>query len=173
MIKRELMLEAEKGDKKCMRELGKFYLEQNCCNFAFYWICRAAKKGDKDAMFLLGEFYRSGIGTRIDEKKALKWLKKASRAHVFGATVQLMSDYICGVYRGKQKKVFGMCKQVTRQNLRLGEYFLGVCYYDGIGVKRDIEKARYHLTISAINGFAQSRKLLGDAAFSVSVGDVV
>ncbi len=128
-----------------------------------------AENGDEKSMYELGNFYRKGIGTKIDVKKAHKWLIKASKKQNVNATNLLVSDYLYGIFKGSEKMTLELCKKASQLDSKLGEYYLGLCYFKGIGVKRDIEKARYHFTMSAINGFEFARAELKDKAFSIVV----
>ena len=169
MIERKLMIDAENGDEKSMYELGMYYFENNFFAFSFYWMEKSAKKGYVPAMSELGNFYRKGIGTKIDVKKAHKWLVKASKKQNVNAMNLLVSDYLYGIFKGSEKMALALCKKASHLDSKLGEYYLGLCYFKGIGVKRDIEKARYHFTMSAINGFEFAKAELKDKAFSIVV----
>lgn len=168
MIERELMLSAEKGDKSAMYELGCYYYDEGCFGFAFYWILKSAKKGNVDAMFMLGTFYRKGIGTKTDLKKAYKYFFKAAKRENANAMVSLVGDIMDGIYKTNDKRALELCKKAANCDLKIGQYYLGLCYYKGMGVKRNIEKARYHFTISAINGFKFARQQLRDKDFFVA-----
>ena len=169
MLDRDLMIKAEQGDKASQYELGMYYFNENCLNFAFYWIMRSAKGGDSRAMFVLGEFYRKGIGVKIDLKKSYKWLKKASKEQNTKAMNALITDYMEGVFPSSSHKTLKLCKKSSKSDSKLGEYYLGLCYYKGIGVKRDIEKARYHFTMSAVHGFEFAKSQLCNKDFGIVI----
>lgn len=169
MIERDKLLLAEQGNAECMYEVGMFYLAQDCHSLAFYWISRSANKKHALAMFQLGNFYRNGTGTEIDVKLAHKWYKKASKLKVVSATTALVGDIFCGALNASQKNTHFLCKQASKQDKMIAEYYLGLCYFRGIGVKRNLEKARAHFTISAINGFEGAQLFLRDKAFGINV----
>ena len=61
--------------------LGKIYQAlggaENCAKAVQYY-GRAARLGDCDALFSLGCIYEEGLGVRPDQKKALRFFRKAA-----------------------------------------------------------------------------------------------
>lgn len=145
MIDRNTMLKAEKGDKESQYELCLYYVKEGIFNFAFFWAQKSAKQGFAPAMFKLGEFYRMGIGTKINLKLAHKWLKKATKKRNIDATNWLIGDYLVGIFKTSNRKMLSLCKKSSKKDSRVGEYYLGLCYFKGIGVRKNVKKAKEHL----------------------------
>lgn len=169
MIDRKILIDAENGNRESMYKVATFYFNNNFFAFAFFWMQKSAKLGYVPAMSELGNYYRKGIGTKVNVKKAHKWLIKASKNDSKNAVNLLVSDYLYGIFKSSPKKALELCQKASKIDSKLGEYYLGLCYIKGIGVRKDIEKARYHFTISAINGFDFAKDELKDKAFSIVV----
>lgn len=166
MIDRNTMLKAEKGDKESQYELCLYYVREGIFNFAFFWAQKSAKQGFAPAMFKLGEFYRMGIGTKINLKLAHKWLKKATKKRNIDATNWLIGDYLVGIFKTSNRKMLSLCKKSSKKDSRVGEYYLGLCYFKGIGVRKNVKKAKEHFTKSASNGFEFAKMQLSDKTFA-------
>ncbi len=162
MIERNTMLNAEKGDKVCQFELCKYYYEERFYNFAFFWAKKSAEQGYGPAMVTLGEFYRLGIGTKIDINLAHKWFKKATSKKENKAITWLIGEYISGIFKTSKRCIFNLSKRVCKKDKTVGEYYLGLCYYKGIGVRKNVKKARKHFEKSANSGCVFAQMQLND-----------
>lgn len=130
---------------------------------AFYWLSKAAEQGNATAEFALGGMYFDGSGVDRDYAKAIEWFSKAAdQGH---ATAQAM---LGGMYVWSDEDLRKFIPKDTTQALSwlnksveqhdaLGEVILADLYYEGEGVKQDLNKAiEIYSNISDREDFAGS-----------------
>lgn len=108
-------------------------------------IARLAE-AEPDAMHVLGRLYFAGVGVPEDQKKGVDLLKAAAAKGFILSEVVLSNLYASGVgvekdaERGTEMllKIADANKSVTALA------FAGVAYRDGIGVKKNLDKARLY-----------------------------
>lgn len=105
-----------------------------------------AKRGYVQANATLGQFYYIGYGTKKDEDKALKYLKKAAKKG------EPSSQYLVGVISlisEKNKDVDKGVKyleKVAEDNYKDANYILGTLYINDKLIEKDLPKADLYLT---------------------------
>ena len=129
-------------DDGIIKNNGKVILKANIIK-AVKWYTKAAKQGEISAQDALGTTYSSGDREiEINFKKAIKWTKRAIKQ---GSS---MSAYNLGsIYRdlGKLQKAFKYYKKSVSMGDVDTNFDLFLCYYFGIGIKVNQEKAKRHL----------------------------
>lgn len=163
MLDKRILIKAENGSAKDMYETAKAYLELDMFNLAFYWMKKSADKKYVPAIYALSCFYAEGLGVGVDVKKSKKLLEKSAKEGYPQAVITLTGKMIND--KTKSKKVVKMAKKTASIDSAIGEYYLGMCYYLGLGAKKNIEHARAHLTLSAVTGSEEASCELLDKEF--------
>lgn len=166
MIDVKLMKKAKSGDGAAMAELSEIYFERCKFEMAFELAKKSARRKNAEGMFLLGKYYRLGAGCVIDVKKSLKWMLRASDRKSARAAVWVAGGCFAGDWSMRAREVLKMCRRAAKADDKIGEYYLGLCYMKGIGVKRNVSAARYHIELSALRGFQIAEHELKDKIFS-------
>lgn len=142
-----LHVASDLGNTKAMTRLGKVYrdgelgTEQNL-PAAVALFEKAAKEYEPQALVALGELYNSGIGVRLNQRKAAQLFHRAAtRDNKEGQTLYALSllegtggdcNYDLAVW---------WLRQASNQNYALAKYILALCTYCGIGCEKSPEKA--------------------------------
>jgi TPR repeat protein len=109
-------------------------------------LLKKATQGDVQAQFEVGEMYYYGIGTKVDQPKAIEWYAKAAGKEHAAAQAQLAWAYFYG------SSTFGILKDLTKaislfqKSAAKGDVYallgLEVAYRNGQGVNRDEKEAQ-------------------------------
>lgn len=167
---------AESGNVLAMFELGKLYsmeksgLKNDVKSFEYYQkalqgflqIEPLAKKIKPYLQYQIGMMYSKGLGTPVDNQKAIEYLEKSAELGNQYAKRSLALEYISGenIAKDTQKGIFLLTECADS-----GDAFscckLGCLYLFGIdGIKKDKEKAIEWLNKSAEQGSEYARNLL-------------
>ncbi|MCX8965992.1 sel1 repeat family protein [Erwinia psidii] len=151
---REALKDAEAGDVFSMDQVAARYRAGNGTSIdygkAMYWYRKVAEKGFPEAQYMLGTMYYFGDGTPVDKKVAFDWFYKAATSSkmLAPACYSLGMMYSNGEYvqADKKKAVEWYLKAAGntrdyRHMAALAQNALGDSYYQGSGVKKDIEMA--------------------------------
>ena len=115
----------------------------------FAALIKEAMKGDVEAQHELGIKYIHLSSETIHQNKAKYWLKRASD----GGLVKSQIVYGALLYKeGKVLEAIELYKRAAECGNSEAQYRVGVAYADGLGVERNIDKARKWLTLSAQQG---------------------
>ncbi|MBO4502601.1 MAG: sel1 repeat family protein [Candidatus Methanomethylophilus sp.] len=135
---------AEKGFAKSIFYLGESYylgeqLPQDYSK-AFELFTKGAEEGNVFCQYYLGECYRNGRGTKPDEAVAMRWYKKAAdQGHI-------VSKRIIEDQRNKEiledQTPFATFEKSARAGNAQSMYIVGRYYEDGIGIEKDLNKAK-------------------------------
>ncbi|KAI9174260.1 hypothetical protein LWI28_014722 [Acer negundo] len=126
---------------------------------AFQILEYQAQKGNAGAMYKIGLFYYFGLrGLRRDRAKAFSWFSKAAnkatRQQLYSAYNGIGYLHVKGY--GVDKKNYTKAKEYFEKAAEHeetgGHYNLGVMYYKGIGVKRDVKAACKYFLVAANAG---------------------
>lgn len=132
---------ADNGDADAQFHLGVCYftgdLTTQDYTKAAKWFSKAADQGYADAQYNLGICYKNGFGVEPDEQRAFElYLKSAEQGN-------MRAQYNLGYWllmNGDSMGYYWM-KKAADQGLDDAQYNVGVCYYDGVGVNKDILEA--------------------------------
>ena len=131
------------GDAKAQLLMGRLYAaKKNKNNYrkAFKLIKKSAKQGNAIATADLGIMYKYGRGCNLNLNKARKWFRKGAALGNDKATYALGYLYLKGfgnITQDYSKAV----KWFEKSKYPMANYWLGICYYYGYGVQKDIIKA--------------------------------
>ncbi len=130
----------ETNDPLAQFLLGKVYAELSNEKKAFKLIKLAAKQGLAEAQAELGIYYKYGFGCNQNFRKAVKWFKKANKSGSNLATYALGYIYYKG-FGDVQQNYRKAVKWFKKSNYPMAKYWLGVCYKNGYGVRKNLNKA--------------------------------
>src|SRR2546428_475984 len=104
----------------------------------FRLLLRAAANGDASAAFSLGYTYDVGLGTRRDERQALRWYRRAYRA---GSSTA--ASNVATVHRDDRnlRLAFRWWKRAVVLGDGHAAVDVGYCYQYGIGTRRRVQLA--------------------------------
>ena len=159
---------AGQGDALAQNELGRCYIKggdsiSKNSALAFQWFQKSAEQGNADGQVYLAMCYHFGEGTEVDMGKAFMWYQKAAQQDNVSALMNL-AEY----YRDRdQKAMFNCLKKAAELGDSEASLMLGLCYFDGRGVKADLEKAAYWMKKSAAQGNEYAKELLNKKPFSM------
>ena len=119
----------------------KFSFAKLNIKHSFQQLIIAARNGDADAKIQVAMMYMHGVGILQDFDKAEYWFKKSAEdQHPQG---QKMYGY---TFPSSQKsQAFKYIKKAAQQGDMEAQYLTSRFYRDGVGVKRNKEKAEYWL----------------------------
>ncbi|KAI9270679.1 hypothetical protein BDA99DRAFT_534789 [Phascolomyces articulosus] len=130
---------------------------------------RLAEMGCWEAYYPLADYYREEIKTsRRLEKDALRWYKAAAELNMPNEPIIGFAQYrlgeMCaqgqGVMENHPEALSWFEKSANNGN-KYGQYISGVYYEKGIGVDKNIEKAKEYFLSSAKQDFADAQSALG------------
>ncbi|CAM1361624.1 conserved exported hypothetical protein [Tenacibaculum sediminilitoris] len=107
---------------------------------AFKLIKAAAKQNNAIAATDLGILYKYGRGCKLNYNKARKWFKKGHELGNTKATYLLGYLYLKG-FGNIQQDYTKAVHWFEKSDYPMAKYWLGVCYYHGYGVDKNIAKA--------------------------------
>ena len=142
-------------------DLRNFLLKRRSGDLPGAWVLlvASAKAGNARAMWELGSAYHlGGLGAEKDSVEGAKWYRRAAEAGYPPA----MSEYAACLWFGEGVPQNQATARVWAADALLAndDYAMGVCYYYGIGVVLDRERARRCFERAA-GSIAEARHFLG------------
>jgi TPR repeat protein len=129
---------------------------------AFKIIEPMARQGDAKAQFLLSIIYRDGLGVRVNNAEALKWLCKAGEQDYFKAFLNLYFMYKAGEGAKKDNaEALKWLRKAGEQGDDIALMELIDMYRKGKSVKKDNAEALKWLRKAAENGYGFGLQELG------------
>jgi TPR repeat protein len=101
---------------------------------ALKWYRRSARQGNVSAQANIGHMYHDGEGVTQDDKAALRWLMKAAKGGNLKA-MYWIEDYFPGPVGT------AWLKRAAKAGLPDAQVDLGVCYMNGEGVPKNVDRA--------------------------------
>ena len=137
---------------------------------AFPLIKIEAENGNHEAQYLLAEMYYYGLGTRIDESKAVDWYNRSAENDCPDAQYQLGYLYENGIEVAEDtdtadkwyKKALEEYSNAAAHGDVKSLYELAGIYYVGAGVEPDYKKAFDLYHTAAEKGYADAKYKLGE-----------
>lgn len=128
-------------------------------------ILEKATAGDVISQYELGVLCINGWGVEQDIEGGSMWLKRAADAGFFMAMDDLGVLYKeRALGKGKEKDAWSYFLRAAGLGYRGGEFHLGECYYEGIGVEQDLEKAVTCYKRALAHGSMEAADALGTMA---------
>ena len=118
---------------------------------------KLAKKGNAEAQFKVGEMYESGTGVKQDMAEATNWITKAASQNHETANFKLLYWDVekNGVTDGNKAKVEDL-KAKAKSGNGQAQYYVGKMYANGVGMKKNTDKAINWLNKAALVGVLQA-----------------
>ena len=118
---------------------------------------KLAQKGNAEAQFKVGEMYESGTGVKQDMAEAANWITKAAGQNHETANFKLLYWDLekNGVTDGNKAKVDELKAKAESGNGQ-AQYYVGKMYANGIGMKKNPDKAMSWLNKAALVGVLQA-----------------
>ena len=143
--------------KKIFSESEK---EENAI-FAFRLYSDIAKRGHHGAEFMTGYMLQTGIAGKVNFKKGTRYLKRASNGNNADAILLLARNYYYGAgAERKVKKAFRLWQKGAKQFNAECEYYVGLCYLKGEGVRENRKKAKEFFERALKHGFLKAESML-------------
>jgi hypothetical protein len=118
---------------------------------------KLAQKGNAEAQFKVGEMYESGTGVKQDMAEATNWITKAASQNHETANFKLLYWDVekNGVTDGNKAKVEDL-KAKAKSGNGQAQYYVGKMYANGVGMKKNTDKAINWLNKAALVGVLQA-----------------
>ena len=129
---------------------------------AFGYFIKATKFNDKYSSRALGWSFQYGCGTKININKAKKYYLKAAEMGEVEAIANLGYLYSSDKENYNPEQSIMFLKHAIEKNPehKFANFFIGLNYYNGIGVKKNIKKAIKHFERAAEYGVTPARNEL-------------
>jgi len=128
---------------------------------------KLAKKGNAEAQYKVGEMYETGFGVEENMVEAENWIKKAAGQGHETAEFKLLYWNVRdnGITPDTQADVNKLRMLATAGNPQ-AQYYMGMMYAHGAGLKKDLNKGMEWLSKAALVGVLEAereRELLQEA----------
>jgi len=118
--------------------------------------------GDTKAMLELADYYQAGYGVPVDSSKALELYRKADAMGDAEAKAHLGRFAVFyGPLGHDSVECYRLSKASADAGSAYGVYRLAICYLDGIGVQRDLNKAHVMLEQAMKLGSPEAYNVVG------------
>ncbi len=142
---------ADKGNTLACFELGRMYLNgdknaniQENLPEAVEYIGKAASENMIEAQYLLATLYENGIGVKVDYRRAMELYRLAASHDHIGAESKLGQLYLTkGDSTQTEEGIQWLNKAIVEGDDAEAKTFLAYAYSQGIGVKKNYDKAYY------------------------------
>ena len=128
---------------------------------AFDLYLRAAKQNHPRGLYKVGYCYKYGIGTELDNKKAIEYFTKAHTLKETDGSYELGLYYVFDTL--EYDKAFKIFESLEKNDKGRSLHMMGYCYQHGYGVTRSPSNAFRCYTESERAGYHDSRNLLAIA----------
>ena len=171
--------DAEQGDPIAQTALGSYYktgwgdVPKNPTK-AFEWYKKAADQGYATAIARIGTCYEYGIGVPKNPRKAFECYEKAANisSHFF-AQKDVARCYVKGIgVCPDGSKALEIYRRLADGGEKDGLYYLGVCYYDGVGVPKDAVRAYAYFNASAAMDDDNAKEIRGVLEKEMTLGQI-
>lgn len=161
---RVLLIE-ELSDEEYKRELSMIRLKyENLMSLSLRKNIKKAKRGEAAAQYQIGEFYAEPNTKHTDYREAVKWYGFAARQGNSRAKFEMGRIFDSEKIEGREMKPYGIryFKELADDNYPTAQYILGMKYYMGDGLEKDLEKGVHWLLKAAYQGIVEAQVQLGD-----------
>ena len=121
----------------------------------------AVKKGRQDDYARIGQIYLNGLGVEENVEQAFFWYEKAAEKGEAKAQKMVGDMYYYGsAGECDQAQAAVWYEKASDQDDFVAQYSLGYMYLEGIGVPKNIDKAKQLLSESAQHGYRKANEKL-------------
>ena len=154
------------GYEVAMRDLGLCYangygVSENI-PVALEWYKKAAENGDLFSQYRLGDWYHNGINVEEDCVEAFKWYTMAAESGD-GDAMNMIARYYdegWGDVEENNREAFNWYKKAVDAGCTEAYYNLGICYYNGEGVRRNHEQAERMMREAESRGYSAAEDFI-------------
>lgn len=155
--------EAEKLEKAgSLYKKGLTYFRNLDFKEAIPYLFESAMLGDSRAQATLSNCYGNGKGVDRSDTESFRWAMASAQQNNPMGQVQVGMFFLYGgeSIKPNDEQAFSWIKKSADQNYPLGLYYLGQCYYCGVGVAPDTELAYWYFRKSSDLGFSTAKDIL-------------
>lgn len=155
----------ELSDEKYKQEIQQIQIKhENLMNLSLRKEIKAARRGDNIAQMHLADFYAEDGTKHTDYAEAVRWYSYASKKGNMRAKYKMGCIFDNEKIEGVRSKEFGIqCFiELAEEDYPTAQYILGMKYYLGDGIEKDIGKAISWLKKAAFQGIVEAQKQLGN-----------
>lgn len=160
---------AEDGEPSAQFTLGMCYYEgkdvEQDWDQAIIWFQKAASQGQLEAQYNLGLCYYNGQGVSKDKGKACEYFALSADQ---GLPEALLSLGIIAYDDKDSQSAFLLFEKAAQHGCAQAQYNLGVCYFEGIGVKKNKTRAIFWFQQAAAKGLEKAEEVLKGIAEALS-----
>jgi len=114
---------------------------------------KLANKGNVEAQFKVGEMYEKGFGVKQNTEEGLKWIRKAAeQGHETAGFKLLYYDIRDNGINDSNRASFDELNKKAKGGNGQAQYYVGLMYAYGVGVKEDDDKALEWLNNASLVG---------------------
>jgi flagellar biosynthesis GTPase FlhF len=119
----------------------------------FEFQMKLANKGNVEAQFKVGEMYENGFGVEKNTEEGMKWITKAAeQGHETAGFKLLYYDLKKNGVNAGNKAQFDELNNKALAGNGQAEYYVGLMHANGVGVKKDEDKALDWLSKASLVG---------------------
>lgn len=120
---------------------------------------KMAIKGNAEAQFKVGEMYETGFGVKTDMKEAASWINKAAnQGHATASYKLLYWDIKKNGMKGGNKAKYNNMVKKAKAGDGHAMYYIGIMYAEGVGVKKNYDKALDWLNKATFIGVLEAER---------------
>ena len=133
-----------------MYELGNRYYYSKMYDEAYSCYTNAYMKGHRKAGFMKILCIYNGTGTEKDEKSAFNELNKYLDSNFYSKALELLGEMYYYGHRVNQDytKAYECFNEIQHEE-KVAQYYLGIMYYNGDGIEKDVNKGMDYIIKSA------------------------
>ena len=147
---------AEQGSAEARLYLGIMFINGEGTNINVEKGCRlvieAAEQGNAEAQFFLAQWYYDGMIEGGSKSDAVEWFRKAAEQGWVKAQSFLGAIYLTDESIRDYEEAYKWLKSAAEKNDAIAQFNLGLMYWHGIYVKRDVGKAKEWIQKAAAQG---------------------
>lgn len=140
-------------------QLGEKYLHQGNLQQAYHSFEKAAKYGDLIGQYYWAKCFANGYGIQQDEKRAFSIYRRVAERGLPVAQAELGYALLLGkgVTKNISKGLYWINKVEENSSIdAYSSYIIGLCYENGIGKEKDMQKAMDCFSYSMSRGVDES-----------------
>ncbi|PCJ87671.1 MAG: hypothetical protein COA54_05080 [Thiotrichaceae bacterium] len=127
----------------------------------FNFQMKLAKKGNAEAEYKVGEMYETGFGVKKDMTEAMNWItKSANQGHETAGFKLLYWDLEKNGVTASNKEKLDALKVKFKEGNPQAQFYIGKMQANGVGLKKDYNKAISSLNKAALVGILAAEREL-------------
>ena len=158
---------AERGDVDAQIKLGSCYYEgkngvELSYTEAIKWFRKAAEQGNAEAQIMLAYCFENGKGVEKNYSETIKWCRMAAEQGNIQAQFKLAVLYSANDVndQANQKEEIKWYRFAAEQGHAQAQLMLGLCFFLGNGVEKNIDEALKWIRLSASQGNKEAKDTL-------------